>query len=175
MPRDIFVFWQSPQPLSVSGDLAVDLADSFPMAYSEDGTPLCFRQSPDDVPDQAFLSFDGKSDPWLDGGILRTAVNDVAMQAYFDMCGPLERCASFVIYEAGGPASRFAGSAQFQGYVSKSNQITDYESDRRFALIVVVGDTSDRNYETNVKRSGGVRSQSAGRSFTLETVRSCCW
>jgi hypothetical protein len=51
MPRDIFVFWQSPQPLSVSGDLAVDLADSFPMAYSEDGTPLCFRQSPDDVPD----------------------------------------------------------------------------------------------------------------------------
>jgi hypothetical protein len=156
MPRDIFVFWQSPQPLSVSGDLAVDLADSLPMAYSEDGTPLCFRQSPDDVPDQAFLSFDGKSDPWLDGGILRTAVNDVAMQAYFDMSGPLGRCASFVIYEAkgviiehpaGGPASRFASSAQYQGYVSKSNQITDYASDRRFALIVVVGDTSDRNYE----------------------------
>jgi hypothetical protein len=102
MPRDIFIFWQSPQPLSVSGELAGDLADSLPMAYSEDGTPLCFRQSPDDVPDQAFLSFDGTSDPWLDGGILRTAINDAAMQAYFDMSEPLGRCASYLIYEAKG-------------------------------------------------------------------------
>jgi hypothetical protein len=164
MPRDIFVFWQSPHPLSVSGELAGDLADSLPMAYSEDGTPLCFRQSPDDVPDQAFLSFDGTSDPWLDGGILRTSINDVAMQAYFDMSEPLGRCASYVIYEAkgviiehpsGGPASRFADAAQYRGYVSKNNQISEYATDCRFALIALAGDTSDRNYETNVEAVRG--------------------
>src|ERR1700738_622011 len=58
-------------------------------------------------------------------------------------------------YPSGGPASRFAGNAQFKGYVSKSNQIADYTRDRQFALIALVGDPGDGSYETNVEAVRG--------------------
>jgi hypothetical protein len=164
MPREVFIFWCSPHPLSRSSGLAADLAMDLTVSVDADNVPVCFRHGAGEPPEQAMISFGGNLEPWADGGVFRTVINEPAMQVYCDMYEPLSDCSNFLIYEANGlmfehphagPAGRFADVEEYGGYVTKHNQFMEFSTKRRFALIMLVRNDSDRSYDLNVEAVRG--------------------